>query len=443
MNLGKESEILEFKKSTGELDRAVDNIASMLNKHGYGKVYFGVAPSGDVVGQQISQSSLDDVARHIKENIKPQIYPEIKEVRLDKKSLIEVTFSGNELPYSSHGRYYKRVYDRTEEMTPTELKQIMLSSDSKSTWENTLTDYTIEDIDEEALMRYYSNATSCGRLEPFTEFNKAKLLSGLGLLIDNKLTNAGFYLFSNKKPITLKMAVYVSDERINFADIKRIEENLYNLIEIGFTYIKEHINWKVSASESTSRVEIPEIPIVAIREIFINSLAHADYTEMTENEVSITPSQLEIYNPGKFPQNLTPEMFAKQQLKSMPRNKVILNTLYKSKDVEIFGSGLKKTYALCENSGNEVSYKISDNGFSFIINRKQNQVNVTKENSLNDNEQIVFNLLSENPKLTREELKTNTGFSIRTIQRTLDTLSTNGKIRRIGSKKTGYWETIE
>lgn len=78
MNLGIESETLEFKKSTGELDKAVDNIASMLNKHGHGTVYFGVLPSGDVTGQQISASSLDDVAKKIKEAIKPMIYPEIK-----------------------------------------------------------------------------------------------------------------------------------------------------------------------------------------------------------------------------------------------------------------------------------------------------------------------------------------------------------------------------
>ena len=37
MNLGIESETLEFKKSTGEIEKAVDNIASMLNKHGHGR----------------------------------------------------------------------------------------------------------------------------------------------------------------------------------------------------------------------------------------------------------------------------------------------------------------------------------------------------------------------------------------------------------------------
>ena len=45
MNLGIESEILEFKKTTGEINKAVDNIASMLNKHGHGTLFFGVSPN--------------------------------------------------------------------------------------------------------------------------------------------------------------------------------------------------------------------------------------------------------------------------------------------------------------------------------------------------------------------------------------------------------------
>lgn len=88
MNLGIESETLEFKKSTGEIEKAVDNIASMLNKHGHGTLFFGVAPDGNVTGQQISASSLDDVARKIKEAIRPAIYPEIRQEVLDGKTVI-------------------------------------------------------------------------------------------------------------------------------------------------------------------------------------------------------------------------------------------------------------------------------------------------------------------------------------------------------------------
>ena len=65
MNLGKETETLEFKKSTGELKEAMVSISSILNKHGIGTLYFGVRPNGDVVGQDVSETSLRDVSRTV------------------------------------------------------------------------------------------------------------------------------------------------------------------------------------------------------------------------------------------------------------------------------------------------------------------------------------------------------------------------------------------
>ena len=42
MNLGIETETIEFKKSTGELKEAVYSISAILNKHQHGELYFGV-----------------------------------------------------------------------------------------------------------------------------------------------------------------------------------------------------------------------------------------------------------------------------------------------------------------------------------------------------------------------------------------------------------------
>ena len=198
MNLGIESETLEFKKTTGEVDKAMDNIASMLNKHGHGTLYFGVSPNGEVTGQQISTSSLDDVAKKIKAAIKPMIYPEIKQEILDGKNVIRVDFSGEEKPYSSFGRYYKRVFDRTEDMTPDELKRMMAETDKSSYWENNLTGYGLESVDMATLEEFYKRAVACGRLEEMAEFDAEELLTGLGLYENEKLTNAGYYLFSKQ-----------------------------------------------------------------------------------------------------------------------------------------------------------------------------------------------------------------------------------------------------
>ena len=69
------------------------------------------------------------------------------------------------------------------------------------------------------------------------------------------------------------------------------------------------MNWRVSQTTGTSRIEMPEIPLDALREIIVNSFAHANYMGVTENKIDITPSQIEIYNPGEFPIKLKPEMF--------------------------------------------------------------------------------------------------------------------------------------
>ena len=42
MNIGIETEILEFKKSTGELKEAMYSICAILNKHKHGELYFGI-----------------------------------------------------------------------------------------------------------------------------------------------------------------------------------------------------------------------------------------------------------------------------------------------------------------------------------------------------------------------------------------------------------------
>lgn len=42
----KESETVELKKSTAELKEAVIAITAILNKHGKGKIYFGIKNDG-------------------------------------------------------------------------------------------------------------------------------------------------------------------------------------------------------------------------------------------------------------------------------------------------------------------------------------------------------------------------------------------------------------
>ena len=70
-SLGTETEQVEFKKSTGELKEAVISIAAILNKHGSGELYFGVKNNGDVIGQDISDSTMRDISQAIGHHLRP------------------------------------------------------------------------------------------------------------------------------------------------------------------------------------------------------------------------------------------------------------------------------------------------------------------------------------------------------------------------------------
>ena len=57
-----ESDVLEFKKSTAEKDRACRTLCAFANGRG-GRVLFGVTPAGRIVGQTVSDHTLEELAQ--------------------------------------------------------------------------------------------------------------------------------------------------------------------------------------------------------------------------------------------------------------------------------------------------------------------------------------------------------------------------------------------
>ena len=297
MNLGKENETIEFKKTTGELKEAIKSICAMLNKRGFGTIYFGVLSNGEIEGQNIEETTLREISRRIYEHITPQIIPSISEKIIDGKSIIEVTFSGADRPYSDKGIYYIRVADENRILPINELRQMFEYSKNNS-WDEKLTNFKIKDINLEQLFSFYNRATASKRIKD-NEFNAEKILSKLGLLKNGNLTNAAYYLFSKHNPITLKLAIFATDEKLTFLDIKRVEGNIYSLINEAYEYIIKNIRWK-SKIIKRKRTDIPEIPLRSLREIICNSFAHARYNALTQHEIitrggaSLPPRRLSL-----------------------------------------------------------------------------------------------------------------------------------------------------
>lgn len=438
----REDEYTEFKKTTGELNEAVISIGSILNKNDRGKIYFGLKNDGSPNKFEISDSTLRDVSRKIYEGIKPQIFPIVERRMMNNSEVIVVEFEGQDKPYSAFGKYYIRVADEDRELSPQELRKMMINKEYEDNWGNRSSNETLEDVDDNTLNKFYLDATECGRLPDIAK-NKKEILSKLGLLNGDKLTNAGKYLFSKNSPIVLKMAIFASEHKNTFLDINRAEGNIFQLIDVAMNYVVKNIRWSVQLSDDgIHREEIPEVPIAAIREAIINGFAHARFDVNVQHEIDIFSNRIAFINPGCFANEFTPIDFASRDIHYYFRNETIARTLYLCKDVETFGSGLRKIYSLCNNIGVKVFYENHENDFMIGFYRKD--INVQKDKhvdkNLNNTEVEMLNSIKENPYITNEELSKKFDLSMRSIARLIANLKNKELIRRVGSNKGGYWK---
>ena len=213
----------------------------------------------------------------------------------------------------------------------------------------------------------------------------------------------------------------------------------------------KNIRWRVEMSdESVQRKEIPEVPLDAIRESIINSFAHARYDLPVEHEIDIFSNRISICNPGSFANEFEPIDFYHRDIRSYLRNEVIAKTLYLCKDVEAFGSGIKKIYTLCEDNGITVSYLNEETSFTIEFSRvdRNNEpldgrINGGIKDRITEGELKILSLLSEHPSMTNKELAKASGKSERTVSRLLSLLKGKALIKRIGSNKTGYWKVVQ
>lgn len=368
MNLGHETETLEFKKTTGELKEGIISIAAILNKHQKGELYFGIKPDGTPLGQQISEKTLRDISQEIANHIEPRIYPEIVVVHIDNKDCIRVSFEGHNTPYFAYNVARIRVADEDKVMSQRELTDyIMEQQSSEGVWERKVSECPNTSVDEKSLKEYIHRGQEYGRIS-FDYTDRDTVLGKLSLTAGDYLLNAGMVLFGETPYNDLQMAVFAGTERLTFLDIQREHGTIFELVDRAEKYIFKNIRWRVEFG-SLQRKEIPEIPVDAVREALINSFCHKEYGTGQNNEVSIYKDRVEIYNPGTFPAGYAPEDFISGRERPIRRNPLITQTLYYSKNVESFGTGLKRITDACNATGCKYKFEVLKSGFVVVFYR--------------------------------------------------------------------------
>ncbi len=443
MNIGRETEMIEFKKTTSETKEGIISISSILNKHGKGTLYFGVKDNGDVVGQDIGKDTLRFLSRDIARNINPACWYEISVKHTsDNKNFIEVQFNGSEVPYSAFGKYYERFADEDKVISDIELEKLFKHRQKDySVWEKETSDSPIASVNEKLLKKLIEKGRESGRIRyEFKTVNS--ILSKLGLIAnDNEhLTNAGKFLLAKDGPIILKLATFATNTKETFTKLNHFEGNVFECIEEAAQYIIDAISWNIVIEGKTSRNEQPEIPIPAIREIVVNAFAHGDYSSNTTFEIDVFKNRVTIYSPGHFPFGYVPEDFANKDEEPVMLNPKIVNVLFKTSLIESFGTGFDRTFKACKKAGVKYSYENTKSGFRFTFERPLGQKNVQESlRELSKTEKSVFESIKMNNSATAEQIASQVGKSEKTVYRAIKILKTLGYISREGNDFNGKW----
>ena len=132
-----ESETLEFKSTTGARREAARTVCAMLNHDG-GHVLFGVLPDGKVVGQHVSERTIEQVTAELA-RIDPPAFPAIERTRVrETLEVVAISVSrGQAGPFMYRASAYRRVGNTTVEMRADEYRRMLFERmHSERRWEN-------------------------------------------------------------------------------------------------------------------------------------------------------------------------------------------------------------------------------------------------------------------------------------------------------------------
>lgn len=425
MNIGMETELVEFKKTTGELKEGIISLASMLNKNGAGVLYFGVRNDGEVVGQQIGDRTMREISQGIANAIKPQVIPTIIMELCDDKNVIKVSVTGDEKPYSAYGKYYMRSADEDREITPQQLRSLMLSvSDSIVNIEANNQELTFEQ-----LKTLYAGNNLTIRESTFRQ--------NLNLLTRKGTYNLMASILADSNSYSMKVAVFRGTDKTDL--IKRNEYG-YKCMLVAVKQVLDYmeaLNDTVVDIDGGLRKESKLFDFSCFREAWLNACLHNRWSRQTPPAVYMFEDRIEIVSVGGLPAGLTLEEF--YEGKSKPVNLELQQIMVQLDYIEQTGHGVP---LIVSRYGREV-FDITENFVTVTIplNIREAETDMPKtKNQLSDDiDEKILTLMEKNSRINVSEISRQIGLGTTTITKRIRRLREQGIIERNGSKKNGLW----
>ena len=454
-----ESDTLEFKKSTAEKDRACRTLCAFANGQG-GRVLFGVTSAGKVVGQIVTDRTLEELAQEFR-GFEPPMFPSVERVPVgDGRELLVLTVArGARVPVAFRGVAYERVLNTTRIMPRATFQRLLLEEmHATERWENRPADgWDVGRLDRRELVLTLEESIRRGRADDPGTREPLEILRGLGLLVDgDRVSRAAVVLFcADDVPLPdfpqllLKVARFKGTTRDEFLDNRQFYGNAFALMRRAERFLIESL--PVAGRIVPGRMERedkPLLPVEALREALANAFCHRDYSIGGGSvSVALYDDRLEIISIGELHFGLTPEALFREH-ESKPWNPMIARTFYRRGIIETWGRGTLNIARLMQERGMEPPAVAVREGavvvtFGLPVEAIGKTTGKAIGKAIGRTPLAVFELLAGDPTLTVPQLAARLEKSELTIHRAIRTLRESGRLKRVGPDKGGYWKVIE
>ncbi len=350
----------------------------LLPTTGGGYLLFGIDDNGAILGQQVTDDTIKNIANAVKLNTDPKLYPGIERIDLKGKTCILVTVEESPLkPHLAYGRAYLRVGTTNQKLDRERYEYLL-----QQRFNGYGFDYqvqpgaTLDDINTDSLYGFLETANSIRNINENLLLPPDIVLQKLDLMAESKITKAAVLLFG-KQPekffadhFEIKCGKFADDTGYDvIANDKEFRQNLIHNFHAALNFVMESIG-KSSLKSDVHRKETWEFPVSVIREGLVNMIVHRDYRQNIKSTLEIRPSAVSFYNPAQlFGPSITIERL-KTLHPSRPGNRLIAKIFYLMGLFENWGGGTLKIVSETINSGKpSPEFYFEDGMFRLVLFR--------------------------------------------------------------------------
>ncbi len=443
-----ESKVLEFKKDLSSLEPILKTIVAFANTAG-GILIIGRSSDGKTLGVQDVFKAEETLVNAIADSISPPILPEIEIATLEEKSLIIIKVSHWRAPFYIKKQgipngVYIRLGSTSRPAGPDIIAELQRSVTNQS-------------YDQQAISRAELDIAKIK--QAFSKIGKEindKKLRSLGVLVPSNHGYApsigGLILFGKDESrlqfvpdARVRCARFRGDDKTYLLDQYEIEGTILDAVQEVPKFIAR--NTRLTAQiQKIRRKDIREYPEVALREILINALAHADYSIPGATiQIAIFDNRLEVQNPGMLPFGFT--MDDLKSGVSRVRNRVIAKVFHELNLMEEWGSGYKRVTEECRQQGYPEAEWVEHGTFmrvTFYPHRKTSHRHIPEQSSdeLSEREKEILKLFNKGKSLPFREIykKFSKVLSERMLRYVLSQLSKKGRLILKGKGPGTVWQ---